>query len=246
MSGVDLVTMIIVSAVTQGATRVVSAPLDAAAEALKERVKARLDRTSRFAQAKAGTRRLEISDRIAFKAFGEAAFNDDELIADYLGGVLAGSGVDDDSAAAVIAQIGRLSALQLRVHYVVYRELRRLWSGDWPNLYNSAETGKAAIQLTPGELSHAAGADSGEGIGSALAVLETEGLISIPWHFAGSTAEDPTGATITPTGLGAELFLWGHGCRPIDAESLFDAATPMVFLTEVPATPSASRVTPPS
>ncbi len=60
----------------------------------------------------------------------EAAFTDDELSADYLGGVLAASGPDDDSGVPIIAQIGRLSSLQLRMHYVMYRELHLTWPAD--------------------------------------------------------------------------------------------------------------------
>lgn len=92
---------------------------------LASRVEARLSRVRKRALAKLGGRPFQAPDRVVAKALDEAAFVDDELMADYLGGALAASG-PDDAAASVIAQIGRLSAADLRLHFVVYRELWRL------------------------------------------------------------------------------------------------------------------------
>jgi hypothetical protein len=253
MTGVDLITTAIVAAAVQGIGRVASAPIDALGEHLKERIKARLDRTREAAEAKTGGRPLDVADRIAFKALGEAAISDDPLMADYLGGVLAASGPNNDEGAAVIAMIGRLSSLQLRVHYIIYREIRRLWPDPSLNLYETPRANQAGVRIPTTEMMRAVGRasgdrTSGDAIGSAIAVLQNEGLIADEWYFA---VEEPGGpethsTRVRPTGLGAELFLWGHGAQPIRANRLLDRRTQLVFLTDVPGTPSSSLLTPPA
>jgi hypothetical protein len=149
---VDLIAAVVLGHLTAGAGAVVSAPLNAYAEHWKDRVKERLDRTAAAAEAKMNGQPLELNDRVAYKVLSEAAINDDELIADYLGGVLAGTSAEDDSGAAIVAQIGRLSAAQLRLHYVVYRELRRLWpSGvalDLDHVYGTNFGGLGGVRFS--------------------------------------------------------------------------------------------------
>lgn len=103
MTDANIITTIVVAAVTSGATRVIAAPLEGVAEHLKARIKTRLDATLENAQAKAGDQPLEYSDRIAAKTLNEAAWTDDALTTDYLGGVLAASTDDSDDGAAIVA-----------------------------------------------------------------------------------------------------------------------------------------------
>jgi len=55
----------------------------------------------------------------------EAAFTDDTVISNYLAGVIAGSSPESDAGIPVLAEIGRLSSFQLRVHFILYRALWR-------------------------------------------------------------------------------------------------------------------------
>lgn len=247
MTGVDLVTTAIVAAVVQGVGKVASSPLDALGEHLRDRMKARLDRTRKAAEAKTGGEPLDVGDRIAFKALGEAALTDDELMADYLGGVLAASGPEDDAGAAVIALIARLSSLQLRLHYLIYREVRRLWPDPTLNLYESPKAKSAGVRILTSDLPAALGNQQAPAIGSSIAVLAKEGLISEEWHFSAETSGEPTTHSVRamPTGLGAEFFLWGHGARPIMANRLLDPLTRIVLVTDIPETPNSSLLTPP-
>lgn len=242
MADADLVTTVVVAAVTSGATNVVSAPLDAVADHLKERVKGRLNGTLEKAAAKAGDRPLEYSDRVAAKTLNEAAFNDDELVADYLGGVLAASSPEDDAGAAIVAQIGRLSALQLRLHYVVYRELRRLWIGKPLNLYLAKEARKAGVRIPVVDL--VAAQVRPEALASAVPALVREGLLADTWDVGMENDDLPPDVGFTmrvrATGIGAELFLWGHGVRPAHAARLFEADLKLTMLTGVAPTPRAS------
>ena len=245
MSDPNIITTIVVAAMTSGATRIVGAPLEGIAEHWKERVKARLDNTLDKAQMKAGDRDLEYSDRIAAKALNEAAWNDDELVADYLGGVLAASTRDDDAGAAIIAQIERLSAYQLRLHYVIYRELRRLRPSPVPNLYQSDEASRAGIRIPLVDLGPALAPVNLSSLPGAIAVLHREGLIADSWATGAETEEPPDSTMrftmrVRPSGLGAELFLWGHGERPPMANRLFDPELAMTMLSDVPETPCAT------
>jgi hypothetical protein len=247
MTDSNLITTIVVSAVTSGATRVVAAPFEGVAEAVKARIKRRLDGTLEKAKAKAGDRDLAYSDQVAAKALNEAAWNDDELTADYLGGVLAGSSLDDDSGAAVIAQIGRLSAIQLRLHYVIYRELRRLDPQPRPNLYQHSEANGAGVRIPMVDLDPVLGAGGLIGLPGTVAALVREGLVGDAWSVGmepGAPADSPLGFTLQarPTGIGAELFLWGHGVRPVHANRIFEPDLAMTILTDVAATPCSSRM----
>jgi hypothetical protein len=245
---VDLVTTIVVSALTSGATKVVQAPLEAVGEHLKERVKRRLERTLDRANAKNEGRPLEAADRITAKVLNEAAWTDDELTSDYLGGVLAASGPDDDSGAPVVAQIGRLSADQLRFHYVVYRELRRLWPASASmNLYRDSEASSAGVRLPLLDLVAALG-DGVAKVSSTIGVLVTEGLLGDRWDYTAEGAADEAAnwsARVRPTARGAELFLWGHGAAA-HASALFQRDAALTMLTQIPDTPNASLLNPPA
>jgi hypothetical protein len=195
---------------------------------------------------KAGDRALEYSDRIAAKALNEAAWNDNELIADYLGGVLAASSRDNDDGAAVIAQIARLSAYHLRLHYIIYRELRRLTKQPTPNLYTSNEADAAGIRIpVVVDLLPALAPADVSGLAGAIAVLYREGLVADAWTVGKEVADPPDHPlaftmVVRPTGVGAELFLWAHGVRPPHARRKFEAEIPLTMLTDVPETPCAT------
>jgi hypothetical protein len=122
---IELIAAAVTGAVTGGVVKPILAPADALAEYWKERVHARLDRVSKAATRKHGAS-VVVNERIAFRVLMEAAFTDDDVVAEYLAGVISGTGAAHDDAAPILAQIGRLSAISLRLHYVAYRELWRL------------------------------------------------------------------------------------------------------------------------
>jgi len=62
----------------------------------------------------------------------DGSFCDDELTAEYYGGVLASSrtGVNrDDRGAAYLEQVSRLSTYQVRTHFIVYTIIKKLFQG---------------------------------------------------------------------------------------------------------------------
>jgi hypothetical protein len=77
-------------------------------------------------QRNAASAVLVVNERIAFRVLTEAAFTDDDVVSEYMAGVIAGTDTAEDDGAPVLAQIGRLSALSLRLHYITYREVWRM------------------------------------------------------------------------------------------------------------------------
>lgn len=115
MSELDVIAGVVLGTLGAGGSKVALAPFNAVADHIHDRMKARLDRTLIKTRDKSDGKDPNVSDRVAGKVLLEAAFTDDELTLEYLAGVMAGSGPGDDTGAAVVAQIGRLSAMQLRV-----------------------------------------------------------------------------------------------------------------------------------
>lgn len=238
MSELDIITAVVVSHLTSGVGDLVAAPLKGVAQDLQERVRSSMARIGDNAREKAGDRPLEASDRVLYKVLTEGAFSDDEIIVDYLGGILAAS-TADDAGAAVVAQIGRLSSLHLRVHYVIYREVRRLWPEDELNLYEATQARRATIAFTT-ELLDAVGTTDHDALGSAIAVLHREELV---YGLTLRHGEDDY-VTTSPTGLGAELFMWGNGVRPVNATRLVDKDLHFSFETAIPPTPHSRLIDP--
>jgi hypothetical protein len=78
----------------------------------------------------------------------EGQFVDDELGAEYLGGVLASSRTSnarDDRAASLVALVSRLSTYQLRAHYVLYSVARHALAGTDARLRIKQERVDAAL-----------------------------------------------------------------------------------------------------
>lgn len=244
----DPVALIILGWAGANVAKIGLAPAEGVAEVIRARVRARLERVLDTAAAKSEGRPLDAEDRVKFKVLSEAAFADDELLADYLGGVLAASGPEDDSGAAVVAQIGRMSARQLRLHYVIYREVRRLTT-DNPtlNLHRPKECAPFGLRLTHDDLVATLGSAMVRDLPAMISGLVREGLINtVSYDWGPEKDGDPKDPRtwilrVVPNGIGAELFLWGHGLRDFTATCLIDGQALPAMITEVPPTPASSR-----
>ncbi len=94
---------------------VVNKALDTLPDWIADRIKNVVER----GREKAAGRGLDPGERTAWAVFDAAWRNDQSIVADYLGGVLAAS--NDDTGVPVAALIERLSTLDLRLHFVLYR-----------------------------------------------------------------------------------------------------------------------------
>lgn len=211
---------------------------------LADRVYGRLERTFGKAQRKADGD-LDASDRVKVKVFGEAAFTDDDVTLEYLAGVLAASGPDDDRGAPIVGQISRLSADQLLFHYIVYRELRRLWPKGTPmNLYMQTEARKAGLRLDMEDLLPFIDPTR---YGTIINALIRERLLDDHFQSGSEVVNGERRPTIQvrPSAIGAELFLWGHGFKDPHAARLLNPQTDIEVLPDVPETPRTMLLTPP-
>ncbi len=108
-----------------GMVRPILAPVDAVAEVWRERIKDRIVRTGQRVERKrelSDREQQPVSERTAVNALAAAALTDDEVVQEYLAGVIAAASPSDDNA-HLLALIGRLSPIQLRLHYDLYRSM---------------------------------------------------------------------------------------------------------------------------
>lgn len=185
----------------------------------------------------------------------EGSFCDDELTAEYFGGVLAASRSEvprDDRGAAYVALLGRLSAYQIRAHYLTYFMMKRLWDGETVELWDPSARGKyspiigldsfeSAMEFGPGERPELL-------INHILMGLDKEGLLSEQYAtgaylspYTKRTAE--SGIRLNPTIAGVELFLWAHGRPDLPYAALFDADVSIELFDGLPLPEGYRRLT---
>ena len=234
----------VIAAMGGEVTKTALVPVTAWREHQTERIKKRLDRTVQAIEHAAAGSDYQPSDRVAFKALAEAAVSDDEIVADYLGGVIAASGAEDDSGVPVVARIGRMSAVQLRIHYVIYRAVQELLAGSGINLHIAQDC--PTIGISRSDLAVVLGDPLiGNRLAGDMYGLLAEGLIATGGKYGplkGEPEESEYFLQAKVSSLGAELFLWGHGVRPALANRILEPGLAESLLTEVPSCPSATAV----
>jgi len=214
---------------------------------LKDFAEIRIKTISRIfqkAHAKLGDR-IEIEGSVSPKVLravlNEGSFCDDELSAEYFGGVLASSRSAisrDDRGAALLALISRLSTYQVRAHYILYAVLKRLYDGTEILMTSHENREKLttfipmegfvkAMDFTHSEIERLSALNAHVVFG-----LSRENLIE---NFTYGQAEyirkryptAPTqGIIFQPTISGSELYLWAHGYDDKNLYGLFDQTKP--------------------
>jgi hypothetical protein len=255
---IELIVSAVTGAITGGAVKPLLAPADALAEHWKERVRTRLERVSDAASRKQQVESAVVDERIAFRVFMEAAFTDDEVVAEYLAGVVAGTASAQDDGASALSQIGRLSSLALRMHYVAYRELWRMaQSGEIREGRFGWSWGRA-LYFPESELLGVFGEDFGS-VAPRLALagraLEREALLQRQ-HVAAFTIVEAggeiqfktdrnplricppeRGIVVETCPSGVELFLWASGLSTASPDSILRVTQEQIGLT--PSLPNA-------
>ncbi len=165
----------------------------------------------------------------------DGGFCDDQLTAEYFGGVLASSRTEisrDDRGAAFISLLSRLSTYEIRSHYLFYEIVRRLYSGGDENVGTSAGRNLLKTFIPLSAYVSAMEFQNGE---SPLPVVLThvmfgltrESLIDETFCWGGVDglramypgANEP-GIVFLPSGLGIELYLWAHGKGDLDIRDI--------------------------
>jgi hypothetical protein len=182
----------------------------------------------------------------------EAPFCDDELGAEYFGGVLASSRTEvgrDDRGAAFLALIGRLSTYQIRSHYFFYDAVRELYGGLVENLGVLDGRQKLRVFVPMESFALALECGNGENFGTLLphvmfglvreALIETEFLFGDPGLLKSRYPRaDVYGILFSPSVLGVELFLWAHGKGSLHTNEILNpAAIDVTFDVQISTTP---------
>lgn len=244
------------------AKRVLGNSLDAVNEALgrwTEHALENVGRVTRNAESKIAEDAPEgaVPVRLAMRVFNESAYAESELEVEYLGGVLASSrtpGGRDDRGVSFSAVVSRMSTYQLRVHYVIYTTMRKLYFGHDINFGWVEAVRPYTIFIPSDEVHDALQPEDDEDWQSlsshALYGLNRERLIGSDW-FTGpadevrirSTMEDPpSGLLVGPTPLGVELYMWAHGKGQLPIRAFTSLTDEDMFETDIPLPSSASIV----
>jgi hypothetical protein len=163
-----------------------------------------------------------VPPRVANRVFEESEYCDDELVTEYLGGVLASSKTSLDMADlgnTYASYVAHLAVDHLRAHYYIYAELQRVAHGKtvrWPFRSEVAEAASLLIPFGVAFRDFCPSSDY-EDLLSILWWLQREQLLLLRELGVSSTLArafdgvQADGVVVQPTALGVELFMWGLG-----------------------------------
>lgn len=180
-----------------------------------------------------------VSPRVLQQVLQEGSFIEDELAAEYLGGVLASSrlGVDrDDRGALWMRVVTGLSSYQIRAHHIMYSQAIRVISAsdvEFGAVDDFAQKARIFIpwDVWQSSMGFVEDEDSYAITTHVMNGLLHEELISrkfYAWgderHFQRAPDGFPEEAAViyVPSTRGAELALWSIGRAGISAEDFFD------------------------
>lgn len=204
---------------------------------LIEKCNINLDQIFVKAKNKLGDRLEEdgaVSPRVLKSVLDEGRFCEDELAAEYYGGVLASSKTRngrDDRGVSHMELIKGLSVYQLRLHYLFYFLLKKHGERN-SRIGTYDERLKNRIFMPFNIFEQAMEFSEGEKpsviIAHAVVGLATNGLINDHYQFGlqeymktvFKECPDEGGIMLMPTVLGAELFLWAEGVNTIEAADI--------------------------
>lgn len=181
----------------------------------------------------------EVPPRVLKTVLDEGSFCDNELAAEYFGGVLASSRTEngrDDRGARIAKVIDSLSTYQLRSHFLMYASIKHVFKGNGLR-FNIEGRPKLKIflpfsgYLPAMDFNDKESQQAAQIISHVFFGLNADGLIEDAWkygqkeHLTDMCPEVQEGGIICqPSALGAELFLtaFGHADKPL--EYIFDDA----------------------
>lgn len=238
--------------------------LEAVGAALERWTVQRLKNVGRVVQnagAKLGSRLEEpgaVPPRVMMRILEDGSWSDDDVVIEYLGGVLASSyseGGRDDRGTSWAALVSHLSAPALRTHYMIYGSLRRLLVGDDRNLSIGRFRIDSVIRVPLLEVlefvsPHDEHTMADSHVKHGLLALDRTGLVE--HHDLGVHGEDPSLGDrsvegpmtfwATPSAAGIELFNWAHGKGDAQLDSLLDPDESYDLATAELALPSGASI----
>lgn len=166
-----------------------------------------------------------VSARVLRHVVEDGRFIEDELVAEYYGGMLASSKTpsgSDDRGLPHLSRVKAMSVYQIRLHFVVYLSMLRLFHNEEINVGDVNERTKLKIFVPYRSIEKALRPDPPTSFFSifthAINGLYSDGLVnSFSYGSAehlkknGFGAAPDAGLVVEPTFIGAELFLWAIG-----------------------------------
>jgi hypothetical protein len=176
----------------------------------------------------------QVPPRVLKSIIDEGSYCDNKIAAEYFGGVLASSRTEngrDDRGARISRTIERLSIYQLRTHFIIYSNIKKMFAGKGISMNNE---GRSKMQIFIPFIEYFSAMDfSNEeklklpsilphcffGLGSENLIEPTfyqYGLkASLSKYFAAVPSD---GILCQPSAIGVELFLWafGQANQPLD------------------------------
>ena len=198
-----------------------------------------LDNIFVSAKRKLGPRMEEpgqVNPRVLKHILDEGRFCEDDLLVEYYGGVLASSKTKngrDDRGAVLAGTIKDLSAYQVRLHYLCYYLVNKLFKEKKVNIgtefshmkiYIPIEVFLAAMDFSEGEdpggiLIHSInGLVKHDLLGSDCRYGSKQFLSSV---YEGAQSN---GMVLEPSVHGAELFLWANGVKGASGHEISDGS----------------------
>lgn len=191
------------------------------------------------AQQKLGDRINEegsVHPKVLKEILDDGSYTEDELAADYFGGVLASSrsGIDrDDRGAAFAKMVSRLSTYQLRLHFLCYRFFKEIFDATPFQVANPDDRTDMRIYI-PLEvyrraMDHTKQEDVSSILSHAVFGLVRESLIEQHTRFGSRDylmeewKHAPGGGILlSASALGIELFHWAHSLGHIPVHRFLD------------------------
>jgi hypothetical protein len=222
-------------------SRVLGPPADSIGKGIAQYIDFRFANGMRIvenAAAKVGDKLNEegqVPPRVAGRILDEGSWCDDSLMVEYLGGALASARTPDgrdDRAARWAALVTRLSAYEIRAHYIIYRAMRDALLGAMNEFVEDdvrnyqVFTNKCQVLMPLVEFVVAMEFDGTEDVQALLAHaiegLRREGLVEAAGYgpgkqfaaeprFAGESFDEQGYLFAQASPYGAELFLFAHG-----------------------------------
>lgn len=231
---------------------------DYVGDGLKNWAEKRIENTGRIFQKAA--RKLDqkiegrgsVPPKVLKEVLDEGSYCDDELTAEYFGGVLASSrsGVSrDDRAATYMKLISELSTYQVRLHFIVYRAWRTLFVGTALRPTFSEDLEKMALFFPFSTLSpcmdFAANESDDEILRDSEAGLVRHKLLIAPHYgmtrhinemnkIRGWRAVSEPGMCLWPTFYGIDLWLWAIGAGSVGRPAFLNRDASFPELPNVP------------
>lgn len=197
-----------------------------------------------------------VNSRVLKQVWSEGAFVEDELAAEYFGGLLASARTPDgrdDRALSLLSTVRDLSVYDLRLHYLVYQYVRSQHLGKRIDL--SGTGGRlACFTAVPFRTCAAALGVGGseieieEAAHHSLFTLLRYDLVdenfSTDWQLkpkrsieAHLSTEPERAIKVYPSYVGAKLFLWAHGHSDKRIDQIFDPSIDLPGSAEMPVAP---------